>query len=50
MSTCYSKKDAKRIQLIKTCVVKVQDKRARLIRRHIEDRLNQRAMEVGHGY
>lgn len=39
MSTCYSKKDAKRIQLIKTCVVKVQDKKARLTRWRIEDKL-----------
>ena len=39
MSTVYSKGDAKRIQLIMACVVKVQDKKAKLIRRRIEDKL-----------
>ena len=39
MSTCYSKKDAKQIQWIKSVVVKVENKKARLIRRRIEDKL-----------
>ena len=38
MGTCYSKEDAKRIQLIKACVVRVHDKKAKLIRRRIEDK------------
>ena len=33
MGTCYSKKDAKQIQWIKAAVVKVENKKARLIRR-----------------
>ena len=39
MGTCYSKKDAKQIQWIKAAVVKVENKKARLIRRRIEDKL-----------
>jgi len=46
MSTVYSKGDAKRIQLIMACVVKVQDKKAKLIRRRIEDKLIERKMGV----
>tara|TARA_R110000765_G_scaffold1125_1_gene2829 strand:- start:233 stop:391 length:159 start_codon:yes stop_codon:yes gene_type:complete len=50
MSTVYSKGDAKRIQLIMACVVKVQDKKARLIRRRIEDKLIENKMGVTYGY
>ena len=39
MGTCYSKKDAKQIQWIKSAVVKVENKKAKLIRRRIEDKL-----------
>lgn len=39
MGTCYSKKDAKQIQWIKSAVVKVENKKSRLIRRRIEDKL-----------
>ena len=39
MGTCYSKKDAKQIQWIKSAVVNVENKKARLIRRRIEDKL-----------
>ena len=43
----YSKKDAKRISMIQTAVVKVRDKRARLIRRRIEDRLVELTLDKG---
>jgi len=46
-ATVYSKKDAKQIMLIKTAVVKVRDKRARLIRRRIEDRLVELTLDKG---
>ena len=39
MGTCYSKKDAKQIQWIKAAVVKVENKKVRLTRRLIEDKL-----------
>jgi len=39
MGTCYSKKDAKQIQWIKAAVVKVENKKIRLTRRLIEDKL-----------
>tara|TARA_B100000780_G_C20939301_1_gene374603 strand:- start:347 stop:523 length:177 start_codon:yes stop_codon:yes gene_type:complete len=47
MSTCYSKGDAKRIQWIKTCVVKVENKKARLARWRIEERLIERQLDIG---
>ena len=46
MGTCYSKKDAKQIQWIKSAVVKVENKKARLIRRLIEDKLIEKEMGV----
>ena len=50
MGTCYSKKDAKQIQWIKSAVAKVENKKARLIRRRIEDKLIEIKMEVTDGY
>ena len=50
MGTCYSKKDAKQIQWIKSAVVNVENKKARLIRRRIEDKLIEIKMEVTYGY
>jgi len=47
MTEIYSKKDAKRIQLIKTCLVKVQDKKARLTRWRIEEKLIERQIRDG---
>jgi len=46
MSICYSKKDAKRIGMIKTTVIRVQKDKALLIRRCIEDRLTERKLGV----
>ena len=46
MNTVYSKGDAKRIQLIKACVVKVKDKKARLARWRIEEKLIELKMGV----
>ena len=50
MGTCYSKKDAKQIQWIKSAVVKAENKKARLIRRRIEDKLIEIKMEVTYGH
>jgi len=50
MSTCYSKKDAKQIQWIKSAVVNVENKKARLTRRLIEDKLIEKEMGVTCGY
>jgi len=50
MGTCYSKKDAKQIQWIKSAEVNVENKKARLIRRRIEDKLIEIKMKVTYGY
>ena len=42
MGTVYSKKDAKRIVLIKKCVANVQVKKRIIVRRQIEDMLANR--------
>ena len=46
MTEIYSKKDAKQIQWIKSAVVKVENKKARIIRRRIEDKLIEIKMGV----
>ena len=46
MNSVYSKGDAKRIQWIKTCVVKVENKKARLARWRIEEKLIELKMGV----
>jgi predicted DNA binding CopG/RHH family protein len=50
MNTVYTTKDAKQIQWIKAAVVKVENKKVRLTRRLIEDKLIEIKMEVTYGY